>query len=323
MRGWTAAALVLVAMAAVRPAAAQTFGFWFDNDIVANRDRYYTNGIQLYYITPERPVVGVDALADLVPGAAAPARRRWGFALGQKMFTPEDLTLNPPDPNDRPYAGWLYGRLSVLTEEPTQVDRFELDVGVVGPWSLAEDTQKFVHRILPSSTYPEGWGSQVRNEPGIVISYQRAWRAERPHRAGPFDVDATPHAAASLGNVYTFAGVGATLRLGQSMPPALGPLIDRPITPIPYQDAVGDGFSWYAYLSLEGRLVGRNIFLDGNTFRDSRSVDKEIAVAAAQLGVTVRFDWAALTVAYNVLTPEFEGQDGLSNYGSFRLAFRF
>lgn len=322
---WTATAAVLLAAAAGGgPAAGQTFGFWADNDIVSGDDGYYTNGIQLYYITPNRPVVGaIDWLADPVTGSTLPVSRHYGFALGQKMFTPRDLTANPPSPNDRPYAGWLYGRLSVLTVEPRHVDRMALDVGVVGPWSLAEDTQKFVHRIVPGSTHPEGWSHQIENEPGIVISGERAWRQERPRRIGPFDVDLTPHLAGSLGNVLTFSGAGATVRIGQNMAPPVGALLVRPLTAIPYQDAVGTGFSWYAYASAEARLIARNIFLDGNTFRDSANVEKIPAVGTVQIGLTVQWDRASVTAAYNMTTPEFTKQQGIAGYGSIRVAVTF
>lgn len=305
------------------PATAQTFGVWFDNDIIAGNDQYYTNGIQLYYITPERLIGGVDWLSDQVPGAAMPTKRRYGFALGQKMFTPRDLTRENPNPKDQPYAGWLYGRLSVVTEEATQVDLFELDLGVVGPLSLAEDTQKFVHRIVSGSTYPRGWSYQLENEPGVVLTYQRAWRTAEPQRVGPFQMDVTPHALASVGNIVTFAGGGATIRFGQGMEPLIGPLVDRPITPIPYQDSVGRGFTWYLYASTEARLIARNIFLDGNSFRDSRSVDKIPGVATVQAGLTVKYDRLSLTAAYNVTTPEFTEQQGFAKYGSLRVSFRF
>lgn len=323
MRVWCSVGLAAVVGLWGAPAAAQAFGVWVDNDIIAGDDQYYTNGIQLYYITPERLVGGVDWLADQVPGAAEPARRRYGFALGQKMFTPRDLSRVNPDPKDQPYAGWLYGRLSVVTEEATQVDVFELDLGVVGPLSLAEDTQKFVHRIVPGSTYPRGWSYQLENEPGVILTYQRTWRTAEPRRVGSFQWDFAPHALASVGNIVTFAGGGATIRFGQGMDALYGPLVDRTITPIPYQDAAGEGFTWYVYASTEARLVARNIFLDGNTFRDSRSVDKVPGVATVQVGVTVKYDWLSLTAAYNVTTPEFTEQQGFSKYGSLRVSFRF
>src|SRR3546814_3846176 len=39
-------------------------------------------------------------------------------------------------------------------------------------------------------------------------------------------------------------------------------------------DHPSDWFGLYHFVSAEGRLMVRNIFLDGNTFEDSHSVDK-------------------------------------------------
>jgi len=318
-------AVVLAQIAFGTPGAAQTIGFWLDNDLFAGDDRYYTNGFQFFYLSREQPEPGImDWLADRVPGGLPePATRRYGFAFGQNIYTPEDTRRRELIRDDRPYAGWLYGRLSLLSEAPRQVDRIDLDVGVVGPASLAEQTQKAVHRIVPGAVWPEGWHNQLRNEPGVVLSYERVWRDERPGALGPFEADVSPHAAFSVGNVLTFAGGGATVRLGGNMPPPVGALIMRPTTALPYEDADPAQLSWYVYASAEARLVARNIFLDGNTFVSSHGVRRIPVVGGAQLGVTVRYGRIGITYAHNLLTPEFEGQKGIASFGSVRLSFQF
>ena len=253
--------------------------------------------------------------------------RRYGFAFGQNIYTPSSLSARNPDPTDRPYAGWLYGRVSVLNEAPTAVDRIDLDLGIVGPSSLAEQTQKAVHRIVDGATYPEGWNYQLRDEPGVVLSYEHVWRNEKPNTLGALEWDVSPHVAGSLGNVLTFAGAGATVRLGGNMPPPVGALVSRPTASIPYQDTPYSErpgrFSWYLYASAEGRAVARNIFLDGNSFRDSRSVDKHPLVGSMQAGLTLRYGRYGLTYAQTLQTPEFRGQKSLTNYGSLRLSAQF
>jgi lipid A 3-O-deacylase len=306
------------------PSRAQTFGVWIDNDIAGGTDRYYTNGIQLHYVTPARPLYGAfDTWADAVPGAAAAPERRWGFAVGQKLFTPEDIQTDPPSSKDRPYAGWLYARASVLSATATQADRLELDLGVVGPWALGKETHRFAHRVLPGQIRPEGWDNQLRNEPGVMVSFERVWRNPRPKWAGGLDADFSPHIAAAVGNVLTYAGVGASVRLGWNLPPMTGALVVRPVSPIPYQDAEGEGFTAFLFLSGEARAVARNIFLDGNTFRDGPSVDKIPGVATVQAGLAVGTGAVRLIAAYNVTTPEFETQKGAARFGSLRMAFRF
>ncbi|AWK86393.1 lipid A deacylase LpxR family protein [Azospirillum thermophilum] len=310
--------------------AGPSIGFWIDNDLFGgNTDRYYTNGFQFYYFSGDRPTYGsIDWLADLVPWIEPDGVRRYGFAFGQNIYTPSNLRARNPDPTDRPYAGWLYGRLSILNEAPRAVDRIDLDLGMVGPASLAEQTQKAVHKVVRGATYPEGWRYQLRDEPGVVLGYEHVWRGERPNTLGPLEWDLSPHVAGSVGNVLTMGAAGATLRLGGNMPAPVGALVMRPTSSIPYQDSDGRqsgtrGFSWYVYTSAEGRAVGRNIFLDGNSDKPGRSVEKRTLVGAVQAGVALRYGRYGLTYAQTIQTPEFEGQKSLTNYGSLRLSVQF
>ncbi|MFP5516941.1 MAG: lipid A-modifier LpxR family protein, partial [Alphaproteobacteria bacterium] len=66
-----------------------------------------------------------------------------------------------------------------------------------------------------------------------------------------------------------------------------------------------------------------NIFLDGNSFRESRSVDKHSFVGSVQAGLTLRYGRYGLTYAQTLQTPEFRGQKSLTNYGSLRLSAQF
>ena len=82
-----------------------------------------------------------------------------------------------------------------------------------------------------------------------------------------------------------------------------------------------EDFGIYGFVGVQGRAVGRNIFLDGNTFRDSPSVYKEPLVADLQTGVSVFWDWARLDAAVMYRTDEFEGQDkgdtiGIVSFGA-------
>lgn len=306
-----------------------SIGFWIDNDLFGGgTDRYYTNGFQFYYVSGERPTYGaIDWMANLLPWVQPGGTRRYGFAFGQNMYTPSDITKPVPLPTERPYAGWLYGRASVVAEAPRQVDRIDLDLGIVGPGSLAEQTQKAVHKLVPGARTPRGWDYQLHNEPGVVLSLEHVWRSEQPGRLGPFEADFSPHAAGSVGNVLTYAAFGGTVRLGHNMPAPVGALILRPTASIPYQDVAplpeGASWSWYVFAGAEGRAIARNIFLDGNSFVSSRSVHKYPLVAAFQLGATVRFGRYGLTYAQNFLTPEARGQKSFSDYGSIRLSIQF
>jgi hypothetical protein len=84
-----------------------------------------------------------------------------------------------------------------------------------------------------------------------------------------------------------------------------------------------DKFTWYLFAGVEGRAVARNIFLDGNTFKDSRSVDKEPLVGDLQWGVTLTWQGARLSYTHVWRTREFTTQDGGDQFGSISLSMSF
>jgi hypothetical protein len=75
----------------------------------------------------------------------------------------------------------------------------------------------------------------------------------------------------------------------------------------------------YLFAATEGRAVGRNIFLDGNTFKDSHSVDKETLVYDWEVGLVVRRGRFAFSYRVVSRSPEFVLQEEPQRYGSVSL----
>ncbi|MFY7961674.1 MAG: lipid A deacylase LpxR family protein [Elsteraceae bacterium] len=298
--------------------------FSYENDIFSNTDRHYTNGVRASYLTSESamPYWLRSAIASL-PLFPENGKNRVGFALGQSMFTPENTKLSNPNPRDRPYAGWLYGSFGVVSEVKNRLDLFDIEIGVVGPSSLADTTQKFVHRSITGSQDPKGWDRQLHDEPGVIITYQRKWRGLYERTVNGLGVDVTPYVGGNLGNVLTQAVGGATLRIGYDLPADYGPPRIRPsLTGADYFLPQHD-FGFYFFAGAEGRAVARNIFLDGNSFRDSRHVEKLPFVGDIQYGVAMTIgDWR---VAYTQVAAlrEFKGQKAGDSFGSFSISTRF
>lgn len=328
------AAVALSALVVPGAASAQEAERWYDdpnaiitltveNDLFANTDRHYTNGVRASWLSSEGNVPEwVNDAADWFPLFPEGGKRRVGFSLGQSMFTPRDISLDVPDPNDRPYAGFLYGGVGLVSDTGTRLDSLELQLGVVGPASLAEETQKAVHTIT-GSQQPEAWDTQLHNEPALVLTYERKWRGLWEFSPFGFGADITPHVGGSLGNVYTHAAAGLTLRVGEDLPSDYGPPRIRPSLPgsdffVPTQD-----FGWYVFAGVEGRAVARNIFLDGNTFEDSRDVEKKNFIGDVQAGVAVTFWGIRLAYTHIFRTKEFDGQDKADQFGAVSVSFRY
>ncbi|MGD9536341.1 MAG: lipid A deacylase LpxR family protein [Alphaproteobacteria bacterium] len=299
------------------------FSLVLENDVFYDTDQHYTNGIRASWLA------GADATPEWALDAA-----RWfplfpdggdvriDYALGQSMYTPSDIELQNPPADDRPYAGWLYGSLGLIAETGERLDQLALTLGMVGPASLAGKTQKMVHEITGSDD-PKGWDTQLKNEPGIVLTYQRSWRQFASGSFQGLGFDMTPHVGGALGNVFTYANAGLTLRFGEGLSLDYGPPRIQPSLPGSGFFVPADGFGWYLFAGAEGRAVARNIFLDGNSFRDSRSVDKEPLVGDVQFGIAVL--WRSVRLAYThvLRTQEFKGQTERDDFGAFSFSLRF
>lgn len=304
------------------------FSFVLENDLFYNTDQHYTNGIRLTYLTPkggEPDWIHNAALALPMFNATSDIRVEYG--LGQSMFTPSDIRNPNPPSTDRPYAGWLYGSIGVIGNTPGAngsrvFDQMQVSLGVVGPASLAEPAQKTVHHII-DSPQPQGWDTQIKNEPTLQLVYQRSWQSSQFELPAGFGVDATPHAGAALGNVFTYANTGMMLRLGQNLPVDYGaPRVQPSLPGSGYFEPVDD-IGWYLFAGVDGRAVARNIFLDGNTFADSRSVDKKPLVGDAQFGIAFVIRDVRLAYTHVLRTAEYYGQGADDQFGVFSVSFRF
>ena len=290
------------------------------------QDRHYTQGFSGSYLSaPLQPSDWAFPAFSWFPFDNGAERvRRYELMVGQSLFTPKNLSLVVPDPADRPYAGWLYVGGSLLQEtDRRSLESLQLLVGVVGPSALGRQTQAAFHSLLGQHE-PQGWGSQLRDEPGLVLSYERKWRLEHA-LAGTLAVDAVPEIGASVGNVLTYGQVGLLLRIGQGLEADYGPARIRPAqSGSSWFDAsrLQDPFGWYLFAGAQVRAVARNIFLDGNTFVDGPSVDKRVFVADLSGGLSLFWsDWVKLDLVMTLRTQEFVGQDGPDRFGGIALSF--
>ncbi len=317
-----------------RSIACGTFSVLFENDLFTGDDRYYTNGIKLSWMsrdlrqfgqwahTPEWMRGFFESMDRIQPGR----EKNVGFFAGQKLFTPQDIQERELIPDDRPYAGWLFGGMSLNSKNTRALDTFELWLGIVGPAALGEETQNFVHEVrgIPAA---RGWENQLDNEVASSLFYQRKqrfWEYFAP--SSLLGADVIGHAGAAAGTVYTYANAGVELRFGRNIPSDFGTSLIRPggdvsapvlTADVPHHDP--DRFGMHLFGAISGRAVLRDIFLDGNTFGDSHSVEKENLVGDFIWGAGVNFRRMKVTYSQVYRSQEFEGQDETSKYGSLNL----
>ena len=289
------------------------------------QDRHYTQGFRGSYLSA--PLQAPDGTSFAFPNFFANGAdqvRRYELIVGQSLFTPKNLALTGPNPTDRPYAGWLYVGAGLLQEtDRRSLESLEFLAGVVGPSALGRQTQSAFHSVLGQHE-PQGWRNQLDDEPGLLLSYERKWRFERA-LTSTLAIDAIPEISGSVGNVLTYGEIGVLFRIGHGLQADYGPARIRPaLSGTAWFDPryLQDPFGWYLFAGAQLRAVARNIFLDGNTFTDSPSVEKRVLVADLSAGLSLFWsDRIKLDFVMTQRTQEFVGQNGVDRYGGIALSF--
>lgn len=313
------------------------YNFHFENDLFYGTDSDYTNGVKFSWVSANLKDYTHDPCLPLWVrqlnqyfGTVHPGgytTRNMVVTAGQSMFTPRDGKRTDLILNDRPYAGWLYLGLGYNARNMRQMDTVEFNVGIVGPAALARQNQNLIHdmRGFPRLN---GWGNQLRNEPGIQVVAERRKRVwDSGESAGP-KFDTITHYGASLGNVGTYLNAGLEMRIGNRLPNDFGTSPIRPAgdSNAPLEGPVTHRFSdggLQAFISADARLVARNIFLDGNTFVASHHVAKKLFVGDVAAGVAWQWPGGKITYAHYVRSKEFEGQGAAHNYGSITFSIEY
>ena len=300
------------------------------------RDRHFTNGLQLSLLSPRLQPgnfanlavkwLGQYTLLFLPQTDSSDDRFEW-LILGQAIFTPENHSLSNPSTSDRPYAGWLYTGTNLMQNQDDQVlTLLEVQAGVVGPDALGRQVQNAFHGLLGNGL-ARGWNHQLSNQFGFVVTWNRDWRSNHDLGNG-FSWELIPTVGVAAGTVYTYAQAGGIFRWGRWLEATWGPNLFP-----------GPGYSGTAYFDPHrvktrwgfdlfggavGQLMAVNIFLDGNTLQNSRSVSKEVPVGDLLVGAEL-FHADRFRVGFTTIlrSPEFHHQRGPDTFGGLNASFVF
>ena len=313
-------ALALAALSALVPVRLRAdngwdravFTFTEENDSKLS-DRHYTQGLRLGFLS--RDHTKENWLTEHLPSVGYKvARWKWGLEGGQLMFTPEKISETALIKNDRPYAGWLYGGLSFQQRGTNaggtgMMGTFRLQAGVVGPESHADGAQIYWHRLW-GFQHPSGWRNQLKTELGFQFAYDRRHRYAL---GDAWSVQLLPEAGCNLGNVRTDFHAGGMLRAGYNIPNEFGLNESRR----------GADLGVHLFGGFVGQAVLVDVFLDGNTFRESHHVEKEPFIGETRFGVALTGRHAELSVAHVHRTFEFSGQKERDGFTSLTLTMKF
>jgi len=124
----------------------QTLNFLVENDsFLNNSDKHYTSGLYLSWTSGELPSCNwcTSWARFLMLPTEETATFRNGYYLAQSIFTPSVISSIRPNPRERPFAGWSSLGTRLTRESDHVFDRISGALGIVGPWSGADATQRW------------------------------------------------------------------------------------------------------------------------------------------------------------------------------------
>ncbi len=294
--------------------------FYFENDLFLKSDSDYTDGsrlsLLLYRPKPEFHIPFTDG---------SQKTNFISFSLTQQIFTPDDLTRSDLIADDRPYAGWLYLETGLYQSSETDLDALMVQFGIVGPASGMEELQRVIHKIFNSSV-PNGWANQLNNEIGIQLNYQHKWRYV-PEPVLGIESSIIPYAGGEFGNISIKANAGLLLRVGWNVSEDFGASAINggsengvPVRRRCLYTALKP-WSFNFLFSGGGSIVGRDIFLDGNTFSESHSVEKSLLKGYGSFGASGRYKNFNVDYINTYYTKEFKREDHAHSVGSLIFSY--
>lgn len=300
---------------------------WLDYENDANFDsrvdKYYTAGVRLGFISKESSALKFLRFASLQQFFAPSAATSFGLAIKQEMYAPKDRFSPIPPADDHPYGGYVGATFSSLTRSAYIFENLSIDLGLVGKASGAKEVQDLIHD-LTNNAHLAGWGTQLRNE--FILNAHWGISASIPQilEATAHSLDLMPQFALSLGNARIHAQASLLMRFGYALSPSTAPmLINSGFVGAP---SPSRSFCLYGFAGAGVRAVGRNIFLQGNTFAPHFAVEKTIAImpfmAEFIWGGVLEYRRFMLTLSVVHRSKEFATQDGFHNFGLISLGVK-
>ncbi len=293
-------------------------------------DNAYTNGFRFSYIWSNKTIPNwanvIFLKSKYLQEELKNSKTNFGLSIAQQIFTPNDIQDANLIVNDRPYAAWLYLGFTASFKTEGLRHSIEVDVGVIGPEAAGEAVQNGFHSTVGIKK-AQGWKYQLKTEPTLQINYQaRRKYFELKNSMADKYFDIIPYYGFALGNVSDTIHIGGLLRIGYKLPDDFGPSrisssdgVDF-VLPTQKNSLIS---SIYGFTGARLIGVGRNIFLDGNSFQKSQSVTRQLLVAETEIGTGVLLqDW---TVIWRFVSrsPEFYEKNQYNSFASVSLFYAF
>ena len=248
------------------------------------------------------------------------------FAYTQQLFTPNDIEATELVIDDRPYVGYMSVQSGLHQSLNNTLKSLIIQLGIVGPSAKMEDVQEFVHGLI-GSPMPQGWDNQIGDEMIFQINYGEKKYYDLK-KIFSLDTVVIPEYGFELGNASTKLYGGLLYRFGWGIPKDYGSFsIDNhsyskiPLTAKKIVEKKGWKFCFN--LGLKANAIAQNIFLDGNSNKESHSVEKNNFTLEGTYGFSLVYNQMSLDYTRTQSTKEFKNQKNYLGYGSLLFSYSY
>lgn len=278
-----------------------SWAFAFDNDVLVpgHRDQDYTYGLNFTQtgksastasLTLNKPLVAIDNWIGFGRSTLS-TQETFSREIGVFGFTPEDITVSEPNPNDRPYASLVY--LSSSREQVDLVDnvawKSTLTVGALGLGVVGE-LQNLAHEITSGKT-AQGWDNQISDGGELTGRYVIARQKYFDSFSENVEVKSTVQASVGY---LTEASWSLSMRTGRIHSPwaSFNPELASYGEKSSYSSNAKPVSERYFWAGVAVKARAYNAFLQGQ-FRDS-----VVTYEHSQLNPLLVEAWAGYTFAF-------------------------
>lgn len=301
----------------------KNFNFYMENDSDVQTDQDYSYGseISLLYYRKE-----IEDIKLHIPFTDYKSAENYiSFSYSQEIYTPNNIKDSSLVSNERPYAGYMYFSIGIYQSNNNVLKSLVMQAGLVGPSSHMESVQKFVHGLIGSPT-PNGWENQLQDELTLQLNYSQKYYYNLD-KIYNLDAVLIPEFGFDLGNASTKLETAALFRWGWGIPKNYGTetMTNNSYSKVPLSSKSSVHKKWLFCFNLGTRLnaIAQDIFLDGNTFTKSHSVEKNNFTIEGYYGFSLKYKDIGIDYLRQHTSKEYKNQKTNSGYGSFQFTYNF
>ncbi len=286
----------------------------YENDSVYGGDEYYTNGLQLSFLSKNYDDNLENKYISKLLNIENKEYHNFSFGIGQKIYTPYDIENTAFVANDRPYAGYLYAFINKNIKHSNKIDTIGFSLGITGSSSFAEEVQTNIHDLI-GSPKPEGWKYQLDDKPLFMLSFARLINT-RENKPFKYDWNLIPKFSFNLGTPFTDVSFGVEYRYGWNLSDDLtGNKIKSTSVGFDKNKEINTNFkdlSYYLFLEATGNVVLYNTFLDSSNSDYKTDISKNYFTYEFSGGLAMNIDNYYIKYSSIYTSKEFKEQNSES-----------